>query len=119
MVSLPCQEARFLITEYIQSKGYFPVSGIAKRAEILLLAFNAFSLREITPAQNHFVDCLGRNRMLLLLLHYINWEFQMGVYYSTVSQFFSLIKIVQIVLSSLFNVPYDATFHSPASCSWW
>ena len=45
----------------------------------LLLAFNALSLCEVKPAQNHFVDCLGTNSLLLLLLHYANWEFQMGV----------------------------------------
>ena len=51
----------------------------AEGAEILLLAFQAFSLCEVTPARNHLVDCLGTNSLLFLLLHYANWEFQMGV----------------------------------------
>ena len=84
---------------------------VAERAEILLLAFNAFSLCEVTPARNHFVDCLGTNSLLLLLLHYANWEFQMGV-----SLFHSFLCLIKIVLGSLFDVPYNATFHSPASC---
>ena len=52
----------------------------AERAEILLLAVViAFSFCEVTPARNHFVDCLGTNGLLLLLLHYANWEIQIGV----------------------------------------
>ena len=63
----------------------------AERAEILLLAFYAVSLCEVTPARNHFVDCLGTNSLLLLLLHYVKWEFQMGalLFHSSTVLFFN------------------------------
>ena len=60
-------------------KASFQTVEFAERAEILLLAFNACSLCEVTPARNHLVDCLGTNSLLLLFLHYAKWEFQMGV----------------------------------------
>ena len=32
-----------------------------------------------STCSKHFLDCLGTNSLLLLLLHYVNWEFQMEV----------------------------------------
>ena len=107
MLSLPRRGVRFLITKHIQSKGYFPVSEIcsADGAEILLLAFNAFSLHEVTPARNHFVDCLGINSLLPLLLHYVNREFQMGVllFHSFTDLFYNL----SMFLRDLFPIGFD------------
>ena len=51
----------------------------AESVEILLLAFNAFYLRDKAPARNHFVDFLGTDSLLFLLLHYAKAKFWSGI----------------------------------------